>query len=123
EGPSRRTFMALAGAAAGVAGVGLPRGALAQTGPADVVFEGGTVVPLAAAGGAAAVEAVAVRGGQIVAVGARSDIDGLKGGSTKVVDLAGRTLLPGFIDPHQHSCFMALFEELLTDVGYTSYPT
>jgi len=40
-----------------------------------------------------------------------------------VIDLAGRTLLPGFIDPHQHSCFMALFEELLTDVGFTSYPT
>jgi len=123
DGPSRRTFMALAGAAAGVAGLGLNSGrAFAQGGPADMIFQGGTVIPLATGGGAATAEAVAVRGGQIVAVGTEADIAGLKGDGTKVIDLAGRTLLPGFIDPHQHSCFMALFEELLTDVGYTSYP-
>lgn len=125
SGLSRRTFMAMAGAAAGATGFGLHAGAaFADTkAPADMIFEGGTVIPLATAGGAAAAEAVAVRGGQIVAVGAQSDIDGLKGDGTKVVDLAGRTLLPGFIDPHQHSCFMAVFAELLTDVGYTTYPT
>ena len=122
--PSRRTFMALAGAAAGAAGLGFgPGRAFAQESPADLIFQGGTVIPLAAAGGAGTAEAVAVRGGQIVAVGTQSDIAGLKGDGTKVIDLAGRTLLPGFIDPHQHSCFMALFEELLTDVGFTSYPT
>jgi hypothetical protein len=124
DGPSRRTFMALAGAAAGAAGFGLnPGRAFAQGAPADLIFEGGTVVPLAAAGGASTAEAVAVRGGQIVAVGTEADIAGLKGDGTKVVDLAGRTLLPGFIDPHQHSCFVALFAELLADVGYTTYPT
>ena len=40
-----------------------------------------------------------------------------------MIDLDGRTLLPGFIDPHQHSCFVALFAELLADVGFTTYPT
>ncbi len=123
DGPTRRTFMALAGAAAGAAGIGLDPGrAIAAGAAADLVFEGGTIIPLAAAGGITPAEAVAVRGGQIVAVGAKSDIDGLKGDGTKIVDLAGRTLLPGFIDPHQHSCFVALFAELLTDVGYTRYP-
>jgi predicted amidohydrolase YtcJ len=124
QGPSRRTFMALAGAAAGATGLGLQAGrAFAQAdAAADLIYEGGTIIPLASAG-AGAVEALAVRGGQIVAVGARSDIDGLKGDGTKVIDLGGRTLLPGFIDPHQHSCFVALFAELLADVGYTTYPT
>ena len=124
DGPSRRTFMALAGAAAGATGLGLHAGpALAQASTAaDVIYHGGTIIPLASAG-ATPVEAIAVRGGQMVAVGARSDIDGLKGDATKVIDLDGRTLLPGFIDPHQHSCFVALFSELLADVGYTTYPT
>jgi predicted amidohydrolase YtcJ len=123
-GPSRRTFMALAGAAAGATGLGLQAGrAFAQANAAaDLIFEGGTIIPLASAG-AGAVEALAVRAGQIVAVGAQSDIDGLKGDGTKVIELGGRTLLPGFIDPHQHSCFVALFAELLADVGYTTYPT
>jgi predicted amidohydrolase YtcJ len=122
--PSRRTFMALAGAAAGATGIGLGGGrAFADTKtPADLILTGGTVIPLATPG-AAPVEAIAVRGGQIAALGTAADIAGLKGDDTKVVDLAGRTLLPGFVDPHQHSCFVALFEELLADVGYTTYPT
>ncbi len=124
EAPSRRTFMALAGAAAGATGLGLTAGrAFAQAdASADLIYEGGTIIPLASAG-AGAVEALAVRAGQIVAVGSKSDIDGLKGDATQVIDLGGRTLLPGFIDPHQHSCFVALFAELLADVGYTTYPT
>jgi predicted amidohydrolase YtcJ len=28
-----------------------------------------------------------------------------KGANTKIVDLKGRTMLPGFIDPHIHMCF------------------
>ena len=53
EAPSRRTFMALAGAAAGAAGLGLNAGrAFAQNASADLIFEGGTIIPLASAGGA-----------------------------------------------------------------------
>ena len=76
-----------------------------------------------ASAGAKRVEAIAVRDGQIVATGSESDLSGLRTGRTKVIDLDGRTLLPGFVDPHQHSCFVALFSELLTDVGYSLYPT
>lgn len=122
--PSRRSFMALAGAAAGASGLGLhtrPAHAQAPSG-ADMIFQGGTIIPMASSGAKRA-EAVAVRGGKIVAVGSASDVAGLKTTNTKVVDLDGRTLLPGFIDPHQHTCFVALFAELLADVGYTKYPT
>lgn len=46
--------------------------------------------------------AVAVRGGKIAAVGASRDIKALAGPNTKVIDLRGKTLLPGFIDAHNH---------------------
>jgi predicted amidohydrolase YtcJ len=46
--------------------------------------------------------AVAVRGDRIVAVGSEADALALRGPRTRVVDLAGRLLLPGFIDAHTH---------------------
>jgi predicted amidohydrolase YtcJ len=116
--------MALAGAAAGAGGLGmLPAPVRAQSAAgADAIYRGGAIFPVASAG-PKQVEAVAVRAGKIVAIGAASDLAGLQTVNTKVIDLDGRTLLPGFIDPHQHSCFVALFAELLADVGYTKYPT
>ena len=125
EQPSRRNFMALAGSAAGATGLGMQPGpARAQQAPsgADIIFRGGTVIPMASAG-PKRTEAIAVRNGKIVAVGSVPDLLGLQTAGTKIIDLDGRTLLPGFIDPHQHTCFVALFAELLADVGYTTYPT
>jgi len=46
--------------------------------------------------------AVAVAGGKITAVGDDSAVSGLVGPQTEVVDLAGKTLLPGFNDSHLH---------------------
>lgn len=48
------------------------------------------------------VEALAVSGGKIVALGAASDLEGLVGASTEVLELSGRTMLPGFNDAHVH---------------------
>jgi Amidohydrolase family len=47
-------------------------------------------------------EAVAVKGGKILGVGTRAQIETLKDPSTVVQDLGGKTLLPGFIDGHSH---------------------
>ena len=47
-------------------------------------------------------EAVAVKGGKILAVGKKSDVLKTKGDKTEVVDLGGRALLPGFVDAHGH---------------------
>lgn len=47
-------------------------------------------------------EAVAVRGGRIVKVGASSEVLPLRGPATRVIDLQGKLLLPGFIDAHTH---------------------
>src|SRR5262249_37950184 len=47
-------------------------------------------------------QALAVRDGRIARVGAERDILALRGPSTRVVDLHGRTLIPGLIDSHVH---------------------
>ena len=47
-------------------------------------------------------EAVAVRGGRIAAVGSASDLASMAGPAARVVDLEGRTVLPGFQDAHLH---------------------
>lgn len=47
-------------------------------------------------------EAVAVRDGLIMAVGTADQVDNLRGPDTRVVDAAGGTVLPGFIESHLH---------------------
>ncbi|MGE0599343.1 MAG: amidohydrolase [Dehalococcoidia bacterium] len=52
-------------------------------------------------------EAVAVAGGTILAVGSLQSVLSHQGQGTRVVDLAGRALLPGFIDGHGHIANLA----------------
>ncbi len=47
-------------------------------------------------------EAVAIKDGRFVAVGSSSQVRGLAGDRTEMVDLEGSTVLPGFNDPHEH---------------------
>src|SRR5437763_6923738 len=49
-----------------------------------------------------AAQAIAVKGKTILAAGTNSQIQSFIGDGTKVVDLKGATVLPGFIDPHSH---------------------
>jgi len=48
------------------------------------------------------VEAVAIRDGRFVAVGGTEEVMALAGESTKVIDLKGKTAMPGIIDSHTH---------------------
>lgn len=68
--------------------------------PADLVLVGGQVVTLEASG---VVEGIAVRGQEIVAVGAAAAIREYIGDGTRVVELEGRSVLPGLADNHFHS--------------------
>ncbi|MFX1273188.1 MAG: amidohydrolase family protein, partial [Promethearchaeota archaeon] len=48
------------------------------------------------------IEALAIKGEYIVAIGDENAILAMAGPSTQFIDLEGRTLLPGFIDAHSH---------------------
>jgi predicted amidohydrolase YtcJ len=67
---------------------------------ADTIYHGGPIVTIDDSNPTA--EAVAVKEGKIVAIGSESDVMTWRGDDTKVVDLEGKTLLPGFMDAHGH---------------------
>src|SRR5208337_1124826 len=47
-------------------------------------------------------QAAAFRDGKIIAFGSDQEIETYRGASTKVIDAAGRMVLPGFVDTHIH---------------------
>jgi len=117
---TRRGFIAAA-AAGTAAALACTSNAFAADNGAEVIFRGGTILPLAS--GPGSVGAMAIGGGRILAVGSEAEVMGLKGAGTRIVDLGGRTVLPGLIDPHHHTSFAALAAELFADLGYPKFPT
>ncbi|WP_298254570.1 amidohydrolase [Bradyrhizobium sp.] len=73
----------------------------ASAAPADLLLINGKVVTLDAA--SSVKEALAVEAGHIAATGGTDEIRKLAGPSTKIVDLGGRTVIPGLIDSHIHA--------------------
>ena len=73
---------------------------------ADTILLDGKIVTLGSAG---TVEALAVADGKIVAVGTNAQIAQRAGPTTRRIDLAGRTVIPGLIDSHMHAIRAALF--------------
>jgi len=67
---------------------------------ADLILNGGTVITVDPDRPRA--EAVAVKNGRILAVGSTSELNDLRGAKTRVVDLKGKTVVPGFNDAHNH---------------------
>ncbi|MBM7645595.1 putative amidohydrolase YtcJ [Scopulibacillus daqui] len=67
---------------------------------ADVVFINGEVITVDKQN--RIVEGVAVKDNRIVAVGSFQEVQDYIGEETEVIDLEGKTLLPGFIDSHVH---------------------
>ncbi len=77
-----------------------PTGVGAHGAPADLVLLGGRIVTVDDA--QPEVEALAARGGKIVALGTRAEVEAYLGESTEVLDLEGRLAIPGFIEGHGH---------------------
>src|SRR5262245_4624668 len=68
--------------------------------PAELIVHNGKVVTLDPKG--RVVQALAIRDGRVVAVGADQDVLKHKGAKTRVLDAGGRTVLPGLYDSHTH---------------------
>jgi predicted amidohydrolase YtcJ len=74
--------------------------------PADMVLRGGKVITVDKDWRIA--QAVAIKDGRFVAVGSNEEMTGRIGPSTQIVELGGKTVVPGLIDTHLHQLFAAL---------------
>ncbi|MGH9833042.1 MAG: amidohydrolase [Blastocatellia bacterium] len=72
----------------------------AQVEPADIVFKNGNIYTVNDASPKA--EAIAVKYGRIVFAGSNADAKRHEGKGARVIDLKGKTVLPGFVDAHYH---------------------
>lgn len=79
---------------------------------ADLILSGGPILTMEDSQPRA--EAIAIKDGRILAVGAKTEALAHAGPDTRHIDLAGRTLLPGFIDAHGH------FANALQVVGWAN---
>ena len=86
--------------------------------PADIVFKNGNIYT--ANDKAPRAEAIAVKADRIVFAGSNAEAQHYVGKNTRVVDLKGNTVLPGFTDSHQHLTGVGEREMTLNLEGTTS---
>jgi len=94
-------------AASGLVGQSGTAATGAATAKADTIFihgniYTGTVDATASLGGGVRSESLAVKGDKVLAVGSRAEIIKFKGPETKIVDMGGHFVMPGFNDAHMH---------------------
>jgi predicted amidohydrolase YtcJ len=87
----------------------------------DVVYFNAKIVTLDAAGSTAG--AVAVRDGDVLKAGSTDEIKKLAGPSTRLVDLGGKTVVPGLIDAHCHPMEAMMMKETWVDCRYPQTPS
>ncbi|MEI6584194.1 MAG: amidohydrolase [Chitinophagia bacterium] len=68
---------------------------------ADAIYYGGDIITMEG-DNATYAESIAIKDGKIVFVGSKVEAEKMKGDSTSMNDLQGKTLLPGFLDAHSH---------------------
>jgi len=98
----RIALILVLGAAFGVSAQNAP-----QKPKAELIFTHGNIYtgvidPAASLGSGKRAEALAIRGDRILAVGTRDEIMKFKGAETKIIDLEGHFVMPGFNDAHLH---------------------
>jgi len=87
--------------------------------PADTALINGKIIALGAQ--SSITQAIAIRGDKIMATGASADITRYSGPGTRVIDLGGRTVIPGLIDSHIHAIRAGLkFSTEVSWIGATS---
>tara|TARA_R110000824_G_scaffold118105_1_gene270309 strand:+ start:31562 stop:33247 length:1686 start_codon:yes stop_codon:yes gene_type:complete len=76
-----------------------------------IVFSNATVMTVDASFSIAS--AIAFRDGKILAVGSFDDVNAAAGEDAEIVDCGGRTVLPGFIEPHMHFFAIAMMDSMV----------
>ena len=83
---------------------------------ADIIFYGGPILTVNAKD--EEVEALAIQSGIIVAAGTKASVTKeWQGSSTRLMNLGGQTLMPGFIDPHVHLLVTAMQQNFWLDLS------
>src|ERR1051325_1980093 len=90
-----------------------------STAQADIVFVNGKILTVNSHDDIA--EALSVRHNRILRVGTRGYVEQTVGRETKLVDLKGRTLIPGFVENHIHMTNSP--QRLWVDCTYASCPS
>ena len=85
---------------------------------ADKIFFGGTIVTMDPM--RPTVEAIAITGDKISAVGTLADVEALSGANTLRENLRGNTLMPGLFESHTHALWGACRDLFEVYVGYTA---
>ena len=78
-----------------------------STNSADAIYFGGDILTMEG-DSASYAEAVAVKNGTIIFTGSKTEAEKFHGDSTAMNDLKGKTMMPGFIDPHLHPILGAI---------------
>jgi predicted amidohydrolase YtcJ len=125
---NRRRFLYGAGAVLGTSMLGFGAGSRAAaasdgrapSGSGITLFENGVILPVD--GAFSEHDAMAIEGRRVVAVGTGESLRASLGSVDRVVDLGGRVVLPGFIEPHMHFALMAGLGHW-PDVGPFQYET
>ncbi len=74
---------------------------------ADAIYYGGDIITMETDTVQYA-EAVAIKNGKIIFIGSKTGAEKYRGDSTVMNDLKGKTMMPGFIDPHLHPILGAI---------------
>lgn len=124
----RRQFMAGASALAGTVATTACGSSLFSEVPGGPeleartrIYTGGTVMTVDP--GFSKPEAMAVKGSRILATGSLEDVQAAAGEDADIIDLKGRTVMPGLIDPHTHILIGALMDQAMDYVGITRFST
>jgi predicted amidohydrolase YtcJ len=91
-----------------------------DAGAGTIVFRNGIVLPVDQ--GFSEHAALAIRGNRVLAIGSEADVVAAAGAGARSIDLQGRAVLPGFIEPHMHFALLAGLGHL-EDIGPFNRPT
>jgi predicted amidohydrolase YtcJ len=115
--PTRREFVIGSAALLSLLAAGGRRARAAEM--PEIILRNAVFVTMA--GPQSDAQAMAIKGSRIVAIGREADVMARKTATTQVVDLGGRTVLPGFIDPHIHPIGAAITGSFFLACGPDTY--